>query len=92
MSCDDSASVNDAVFEVLENQMRHGTPPETKLTYDRLLLAGHSHDEVMPMLAAVLLCEMDDMVRDQKTFNEARFVAALNKLPELPADHDDDDD
>lgn len=92
MSCDDSASVNDAVFEVLENQMRDGTPPETKLTYDRLLSEGHSHDEVMPMLATVLLCEMNDMVRDQKTFNEARFVAALNKLPELPADHDDDDD
>ena len=89
MSGDESASVQQAVFEVLENQMRDGTPPETKKTFDRLVSEGHSRGEAMQLLATVLMCEMDQMVRGDEVFSQARFVAALLSLPELPPEDED---
>ncbi len=89
MSDHNSTAVREAVFEVLENQMRDGTPPETRQTFDRLIAEGHSRDETMDLLASVLLFEMDQMVRAGEVFNQTRFAAALNGLPDLPPDKDD---
>ncbi len=79
-----SPEAREALYEILENQIRDGTPPETKETYDRLVASGHSRDETMKMLAQVLLCEMQVMVNEQEVFNHERFAAALNLLPKMP--------
>ncbi len=77
-------AVREALREILENQIRDRTPPETKETFDRLLASGYSHDETIKMLGFVLLCEIQDMASEQQVFNNERFVAALSKLPEMP--------
>ena len=68
--------------------MRDGTPPETKETYDRLRSLGYSKRKVMKMLACVALIELNDMARENRTHNEARYVELLKALPKLPWDDD----
>jgi hypothetical protein len=39
----DSEIAQTAIFEIIDNQMRDETPPETKQTFDRLIADGYSH-------------------------------------------------
>ena len=80
----------EAMFEVIENQMRDEDPLETKQTYGRLTGDGHSHDESMSMIACVLSNEMFHMLKRKETFDQARYVAGLNALPEMPWADDED--
>jgi hypothetical protein len=73
-----------AILEVVENQLRENDPPETKRTYERLLGEGHSSEEAKRLIGCVVVGEMFDILKRQEPFNHARFVAALDKLPELP--------
>ena len=86
----DPELARDAMFEVVENQMRDGDPPETKQTYERLTKGGHSHDESMRMIACVLSNAMFHMLKGQEAFDQARYVAGLNALPEMPWADDED--
>lgn len=86
----DSEAVRAAVFEIIENQIRDGTPPETKETYDRLIAARHSHEETMKLLGCVIGIEISDTLNQKQLFDEDRYVAALHALPELPCDDDDE--
>ena len=78
-----------AIFEIIENQMRDDTPPETKETYDRLIADGHSREETMKMIGCVVTSEIFDVLKENQPYNQERYVAALQALPELPWDNDD---
>ena len=84
--------VRQLLFEVIENQMSMDNPPETRKTYQRLLDQGFSRDDTMRMMAAVVITEMNDMVKENRTFDEAGYVEALKALPKLPYDDEDDED
>ena len=79
-----------AIFEIIENQIREGTPPETKDTYDRLISDGHSHEETMKLIGCVVSSEIFDVLKQEQPYNQERYVAALRVLPQLPLDHDDE--
>ena len=87
----DRKAVREALFEVIENQMKADNPPETKATYHRLRAAGHSRKETMKMLACVVLNELNDMIKENRTFNEAGYIKALKALPRLPWEEEPDD-
>ena len=74
----------EAFIEVVENQIRENNPPATKKTFNRLTEEGYSIDEAKRLIAAVLANEMFTMMQNSEMFNEARYVAALQKLPDLP--------
>lgn len=76
--------VKATILEVVENQLRENSPPETKATYDRLLAKGYSDQEVRELIGAVVFSEIYDILKSQKPFDEARFVKALRRLPKLP--------
>jgi hypothetical protein len=84
-----SPLAREAILEVIENQMRDGTPPETKQTFDRLLAEGYSREETMKLLSFVILRDLSEMVKKKEMFNEQRYVAALHALPDLQLDDDD---
>jgi hypothetical protein len=84
--------VRKALFEVLENQMSMDNPPETRKTYQRLLDQGFSREETMRMMAAVVIVEMNDIVKHNRTFDEAGYIEALKALQQLPYDENEDDD
>ena len=74
----------EVLFEVIENQMRDNTPPETRQTYDRLLAEGHSREEAMKLIGRAVASEIFDVLKSGKPYNEQRFITALQALPKLP--------
>lgn len=73
--------LNAAIMEVVDHQLRDLDPPATKQTYDRLLAEGFSDEETRKMIARVLVYEMHNMLKNNRTFDHGRFDAALAKLP-----------
>jgi hypothetical protein len=73
-----------ALLEIVDNQLRDGTPPETRQTFDRLVAAGYRPEGARQLLAHVVLCEIFTVLKRGEPYDQARFVAALHQLPRLP--------
>jgi len=70
--------------EVVRSQIRQNDPPETKITFERLLNEGFSEDEVIRQLAVVVAAEVFDVMKSETPFDHDRFVKRLNDLPNEP--------
>ena len=73
-----------ALFEIVENQLRDGTPPETRSTLDRLMGDGFSRDQALELIACVVSSEIFDVLKSGQVYQEARYLAGLRALPRLP--------
>ena len=73
---------------MINNQIRDGTPPETKETYDRLLSEGYSEEDVMKLIGAVVSSEIFAVLKEGRTYDKESYVAALKALPRLPWDEE----
>ena len=78
--------VSAAMYEVVDNQLRDGEPPETKQTLERLLAEGHSRAEARRLIAAVVSSEIFEVLKHKRPYDQARYVAALARLPKMPWD------
>ncbi len=78
----DKQERRELILEIVDNQINSNTPPETKAALERLVAEGYSTEEARGMIAGVVVSEIYDIMRNNETFDEKRFVAALNKLPE----------
>ena len=76
--------MNEVIMNVVENQLRDGTPPETKQTLDRLLNEGIEEAEAKRLIACVVATEIYDILKLKQPYNRERFVNALHRLPRLP--------
>jgi hypothetical protein len=72
------------MLEVVENQLRSNEPPETRATLDRLVAQGYSDSEAKRWIACVVVAEMFHVMKHQQPYNRSRFVAGLERLPQLP--------
>ena len=75
-----SPQLHDAMHEVVENQIKNGTPKETKITLDRLKQLGYARHEAIHKIAAVLLEEIYFMEKNNRVFSETKYIKKLNKL------------
>lgn len=73
-----------AILEAVENQLRENSPPQVKATLQRLTAAGYSKADAKRLIGCALLVEIFDVMKTEKPYNEARYLANLAKLPELP--------
>lgn len=73
-----------AVLEVVENQLAGNNPPETRKTYERLIREGRSEEDAKKLIGCVIAAEMFSIMKQEKPFDHARFVQALDRLPEIP--------
>jgi len=81
-----SEVAREAIFEVIENQIRGNDPPITKETYDRLRVDGHTHEEAMKLIGCALSVELFEVMKNNEPFNLQRYTTNLKVLPELPWD------
>ncbi len=79
-----------ALFEVIENQLRSDDPPETRETLDRLKREGHTREEAMKLIGCALSVEVFGILKTQMPYDNARYVANLKRLPELPWDDEEE--
>lgn len=65
---------NPTMLEVVENQLRDGTPPETKQTLDRLIKEGHSEEEAKRLIATVVASEIFGVLKQKRPYDQARYI------------------
>jgi hypothetical protein len=73
-----------AILEIVDTQLRDGTPPETQQTFARLVAAGYTPEGARQLLAHVVVREIFTVMARGEGYDQARFVAALHRLPALP--------
>jgi hypothetical protein len=78
--------VTAAILEIVDNQLRENSPPETRQTFRRLLDEGHTDREAKRLIGCVMATEIYDILKHQEPFNQVRFLAALQRLPAMPWD------
>jgi hypothetical protein len=78
-----------ALFEIVDTQLREGNPPETRQTFERLVAAGHAPEGARQLIAHVVLREIFSVMASGQRYDQARFVAALHRLPALPEPGED---
>ena len=74
----------EAILEAVNTQISTNNPPETKQTYERLLSEGFTEKKAKDLIGVVVSYEIYHCLKSKKPFNNDRFAAWLNKLPELP--------
>ncbi len=79
-----SKKATSAILEIVDNQLKDNTPPETRETYQRLLNEGFSPDKARDLIAAVVKAEILEVLKTQQPYDPKRFVEAPHKLPRLP--------
>lgn len=68
------------LLEVVENQLRNNDPPITKITFDRLISNGYTEAEAKERIAAAVIGQIYDMLRDGKSFNLEEYESELNSI------------
>ncbi len=73
--------LNDAIMEVVENQINGNDPPETKQTLNRLLSEGYTEKEAKKLIGGVVAVEIFEVLKQGRPYNQKKFVDSLNALP-----------
>ncbi|MDR2162865.1 MAG: hypothetical protein LBO70_02820 [Clostridiales Family XIII bacterium] len=68
------------ILEAVDNQLRDGDPPIATETFARLLREGFSKKKAKEMIAAVLLEEIYDTLKNNEPYDEDRYTRNLNEL------------
>lgn len=72
--------LGDEIREVVENQVKDGTPPEAAETLKRLIRAGYTREQAVDKIAAAVVHEIMDVLKSRQPYNEKRYVGRLNDL------------
>ncbi len=76
--------VRKQIFEIIKNQMKDNNPPETNLTYQRLINMGHSDFVTKQYIGQCVAVEIFGMLKHRKPFDAKRYIKNLKRLPEKP--------
>ena len=76
-----SQRLQQAVTEVIGNQLRDNNPPVTGETLTRLVTEGFSETEAMRLIGQVVVTEVISVLQQGKPYDEVRYTAALKALP-----------
>lgn len=75
-----------AILEVVDNQLRDDTPPEARQTLERLVQMGYTREGARELIATAVITEIFEVMKEGRPYDEARYLAALARLPTLPWD------
>ena len=76
--------VKEQIFEIIENQIKNNNPPETNLTFNRLVHIGYNESDTKELIGQCIAVELFDILKHGKTFDEKRFIKNLKQLPKEP--------
>jgi len=80
----DRPALSAVLLQVVDNQLNSNQPPESKETLARLTAEGFTEEDAKLLLAHVIRVEMLCVLKENKPFNEQRFLGNLQALPLLP--------
>lgn len=76
--------LQEQIFEIIKNQLKENNPPDTNITYSRLIKEGFDDFHVRQMIGQCLAIELFEIIKFKKTFNNKRYIENLKKLPKEP--------
>ena len=76
--------LKDEIFQVIKNQLDANDPPETKITYNRLISLGYNEFETNQLIGQCVAFEIFEVFKHKKPFNRIRYIKNLNQLPKQP--------
>ena len=76
--------VRDEIFQIIKNQLDANDPPETKITYNRLISLGYNEFETNQLIGQCVAVEIFEVLKPKKPFNENRYIKNLTQLPKEP--------
>ena len=88
LSDEDGLRAGEILRGVVRDQIRAKKPPIVEATYLRLLRSGEDEKNAIELITAVLAADIYDMMNEQREFDDAKYAAALKRLPELPFESD----
>ncbi len=78
--------LREQIFEIIKNQLRDNDPPETRITYDRLIQNGFDDFQTRQMIGQCLAVELFEVMKYKKPYNNERYIKNLKALPKEPID------
>lgn len=78
--------IREQIFEIIKNQIKSNTPPETKQTLKRLVDSGYSDQDARMLIGQCVVVELFSVLKLKMPFSNDRYVSNLKKLPEEPFD------
>ena len=78
--------LRDEIFQIIKNQLEANDPPETKITYNKLISLGYNEFETNQLIGQCVAVEIFDVLKNKKPFNKSRYIKNLNQLPIEPLD------
>ena len=83
MAGEGSEALLGAALEAVGNQLSENDPPETTQTLERLMAEGYSREDALALIARIMAIEIYEVVKTGLSYNQDRYLGALNSLPEL---------
>jgi hypothetical protein len=74
--------LKESILEVVNNQLKSGDPPETKLTFNRLIGEGISEEDAKIYIGQAVAVEIFNVMKHGDTFNLVRYCNNLLRLPD----------
>ena len=84
MAEDGNERLKEAILSVVKKQIADNDPPETALTFKRLLDSGHSREDSLRLIGYIVGREFFDVVSRGLKYDEDRYIKMLQGLPKLP--------
>jgi len=78
--------IREQIFEIIENQIKDNDPPETNLTFNRLIKEGYNKSDTKKLISQCIAVEIFDVIKHGNTFDKKRFIKNLKQLPKEPFD------
>jgi hypothetical protein len=75
-----------AILEAVNNQLKSGDPPETRQTFNRLIVEGISEKDAKIYIGQAIAVEIFNVMKHGETFNLVRYRNNLSRLPEEPSE------
>lgn len=76
--------LKETILQVVKNQLRDDDPPETRITFNRLISEGYSEKDAKKLIGCAITSEIFNVLKNKEEFDHQRYVKALKNLPELP--------
>lgn len=78
--------MREQIFTIINNQIADNQPPETKITYDRLISLGYSEFVTRQLIGQCVAVEIFNVLKNGKPFDEKRYISNLKQLPKEPVE------
>jgi hypothetical protein len=73
-----------AILAVVDAQLETRQPAETWATLERLVAAGYTAEGARQLIATTVAAEIFAVMASRQPYNQARYIAALKRLPQPP--------